>query len=110
MKEKRNLAFFFLLVGFLMAGGCAKTPEKSAVASKADGFSEMSVAEPLKEGETKEIAVPGLWKMQEKRGNDRAIIQVELSMETPEVGNLPVLELQNHELTQEELEGLVNYF
>lgn len=110
MKEKRNLAFFFLLVGVLTVGGCAKTPEKSAVASKTGGLSQMSVADPLKEGETKEIAVPELWKMQEKRGNDRAIIQVELSMETPEVGNLPVMELQNHKLTQEELEGLVNYF
>ena len=78
--------------------------------SKADGLSETSVAKPMKEGETREIEVPGQWKAQEKRGNDRVTMEAELEMETPRVGNLPVLELQNHELTQEELEELVSYF
>ena len=110
MKKKQNLAAFFLLLGVLTAGGCAETPQESAVISKADGLSETSVAKPMKEGETREIEVPGQWKVQEKRGNDRVTMEAELEMETPRVGNLPVLELQNHELTQEELEELVIYF
>lgn len=110
MKKKQKLAAFFLLLGVLTAGGCAETPQESAVISKADGLSETSVAKPMKEGETREIEVPGQWKDQEKRGNDRVTMEAELEMETPRVGNLPVLELQNHELTQEELEELVSYF
>ena len=110
MKKKQKLAAFFLLLGVLTAGGCAETPQESAVISKADGLSETSVAKPMKEGETREIEVPGQWKAQEKRGNDRVTMEAELEMETPRVGNLPVLELQNHELTQEELEELVSYF
>lgn len=110
MKKKQILAVFLLLAGILTAGGCAETPEESAVVSKAEGLSETSAAEPLKEGETKEIEVPKLWKAQEKRGNERVTIEAELSMETPKVGNLPVLEFQNHELTQEDLEKLVSCF
>lgn len=93
MKKKQNLAAFFLLLGVLTAGGCAETPQESAVISKADGLSETSAAKPMKEGETREIEVPGQWKAQEKRGNDRVTLEAELEMETPRVGNLPVLEL-----------------
>ena len=38
MKKKQKLAAFFLLLGVLTAGGCAETPQESAVISKADGF------------------------------------------------------------------------
>ena len=55
MKKKQKLAAFFLLLGVLTAGGCAETPQESAVISKADGLSETSVAKPMKEGETREI-------------------------------------------------------
>ena len=53
MKKKQKLAAFFLLLGVLTAGGCAETPQESAVISKADGLSETSVAKPMKEGETR---------------------------------------------------------
>ena len=55
--------------------GCQKTPGESAVVSKADGISEAAVCEPLKEGEKRETDVPAHWKFEEKKSNDRVIIQ-----------------------------------
>lgn len=47
--------------------GCQKTPEESAVVSKAGGLSENVIAKPLEEGETRENDIPAHWKMEEFR-------------------------------------------
>ena len=91
----------------IMLSGCQETPEESAVVSKADGISEAVVCEPLKEGEKRETGVPAHWEFEEKKSNDRVIIQADLKLGEQSIGNLPVIEMKSHELTQEELKGLI---
>lgn len=90
--------------------GCQATPEESAVVSKADGISEAVVCEPLREGETRETDVPAHWEFEEKKSNDRVIIRADLELGEQSIGNLPVIEMKSHELTQEDLKGLIDYF
>lgn len=90
--------------------GCQSTPEESAVVSKAKGLREDTIAEPLEDAEKVTLDVPSPWEMEEKRSKDRVTISAELELGTMEVGNLPVIEKSNYELSQQELEALVSYF
>lgn len=105
---KRKLCFIIALC--FMLTGCQKTPDESAVVSKADGLREDVIAEPLAESEKVTLDVPSRWEMEDKRSNDRVTISAELDLGTMEAGNLPVIEKSNHELSQQELEDLVSYF
>lgn len=100
----------FILMLCIAFTGCQKTPEKSAVASKADGLSADVIAKPLGNGETRLLDVPEHWKVEEKKSNDRVTILADLELGKMEVGNLPVIEMKNHEFSQNELEKLVSYF
>ena len=101
-----------IMVGALciILSSCQETPEESSVVSKVDGISEAAVCEPLKKGEKRETNVPTHWKFEEKKSNDRVVIQADIKLGEQSIGNLPVIEMQNHELTQEELNGLIDYF
>ena len=90
--------------------GCQKTPEESAVVSKAGGLSENVIAKPLEEGETRENDIPAHWKLEEFRNKDRMLLSADLDLEEKKLGNLPVIEMKNHVLTEEELKELVEYF
>lgn len=105
---RRKLCLITVLC--LMLTGCQRTPEESAVVSKADGLSEEIIAEPLEDAEKVTLDVPSRWEMEEKRSNDRVTISADLELGTMEAGNLPVIEKSNHELSQQELEALVSYF
>ena len=94
----------------IILSSCQETPEESSVDSKVDGISEAAVCEPLKKGEKRETNVPTHWKFEEKKSNDRVVIQADIKLGEQSIGNLPVIEMQNHELTQEELNGLIDYF
>lgn len=94
----------------IILSSCQETPEESSVVSKVDGISEAAVCEPLKKGEKRETNVPTHWKFEEKKSNDRVVIQADIKLGEQSIGNLPVIEMQNHELTQEELNGLIDYF
>ena len=97
-------------IACLVLTGCQKTPEESAVVSKADGLSENVIAKPLEAGETRKMDIPAHWKMEELRNKDRMLLQVDLDLEEKQLGNLPVIETKNHVLTEEELKELVEYF
>lgn len=94
---KRKLCFIIALC--FMLTGCQKTPDESAVVSKADGLREDVIAEPLAESEKVTLDVPSRWEMEDKRSNDRVTISAELDLGTMEAGNLPVIEKSNHELS-----------
>lgn len=111
MKKRSGIVILSLtLCSLLSLNGCQKTPEKSAVVSKAGGLSEDVIAEPLTDGETRVVELPGHWKHSELRSNDRVTLSVDFPMKSMEVGNLPIIEMKNHVMTQEELENLVEYF
>ncbi len=93
-----------------MLFGCQKTPEESSVVSKEDGISGSVVCEPLKEGEKRKTDVPTHWEFEEKKSNDRVTIKADLRLGEQSIGNLPVIEMKSHGLTQEELKGLIDYF
>lgn len=97
-------------IACLVLTGCQKTPEESAVVSKQDGLSENVIAKPLEVGETREMDIPAHWQMEELRNKDRMLIRADLDLEEKKLGNLPVIEMKNHVLTEEELKKLVKYF
>ena len=101
-----------IMVGALciFLSSCQDTPEESSVVSKVDGISEAADCEPLKKGEKRETNVPTPWKFEEKKSNDRVVIQADILLGGQSIGNLPVIEMRNHELTQEVLNGLIDYF
>ncbi|MDO4339074.1 MAG: DUF6034 family protein [Eubacteriales bacterium] len=107
---RKIVMLFALLGGFTFISGCQPTPEESAVVSKLEGLDKESIAEPLKNDETVTIDIPQPWKVSEKRSADRVRIEADLRMDEIKVGNLPVMEMKNHEMSAEELEKLVEYF
>ena len=56
------------------------------------------------------LDVPENWKFCELRSDDRVTIAADLELGKMETGNLPVIEMKRHELTEEELKELVAYF
>ncbi len=110
MKKKTICIFGTLILAAFVLCGCRKTPEKSSVASKAEGLSGELMAEPLEPGELQEVDLPGHWSVSEKKSNDRVTILADLEMGKLETGNLPVVEMKNHSMTQKELEKFTAYF
>lgn len=94
----------------LAFSGCQETPEESAVVSKADGIGEGVIEQPMGEGEARETDIPEHWSFEEMKSNDRVKIWADLDLGNLEIGNLPVTEMKNHEISQEELEKLVSFF
>ncbi len=94
----------------LVLTGCQKTPKENAVVSKAEGLSESVIAKPLEEGEIRETDIPIHWQMEELRNKDRMLLCADLDLEEKKLGNLPVIEMKNHVLTEDELKMLVEYF
>lgn len=110
MKFKKVLALFALGTAACFLPGCRETPEKSAVVSKADGLDESVIAAPLEEGQTRKADMPKHWSAKHTSSDGKMTITADLDLEAPQLGNLPVLEMKNHKMTQEELEKLVHYF
>lgn len=108
MKTAKIVTMF--TAGILLFSGCQATPDQSSVASKAEGLSEELMAEPLEPGELQEVDLPGNWSASEKKSNDRVTILADLEMGKLETGNLPVMEMKNHSMTQKELERFTAYF
>lgn len=86
-----------IMVGALciILSSCQETPEESSVVSKVDGISEAAVCEPLKKEKMRETNVPTHWKFEEKKSNDRVVIQADIKLAEQSIGNLPVIEMQN---------------
>lgn len=106
----KNKIILLLLISGLFITGCQKTPEESAVVSKAEGLSEEVIAKPMKNGENRDTDIPEHWQMEELKSDDRVTISADIEFGKITIGNLPVIEVENHVFLQEELEKLVNYF
>ena len=106
----RAVALLLLTLSVAMLAGCRETPEESAVASRAGGLPEDAVIEPLADGETQIIELPDKWQQTEKWSKDRWIFEADVDLESIETGNLPVIEMAQRSMTQEELEKLAEYF
>ena len=106
----RAAASLLLILSVIMLAGCRETPEESAVASRAGGLPEDAVIEPLADGETQIIELPDKWQQTEKWSKDRWIFEADVDLESIETGNLPVIEMAQRSMTQEELEKLAEYF
>ena len=98
-----------LICGLLLTG-CQKTPDQSAVVSKAGGLSEDVIAEPLKDGETQTLDLPEHWDTTVTWSNDRGVFHADQKLESVTTGNLPVIEVSQKKLELEQLNGLISYF
>lgn len=94
----------------LLLTGCQKTPDQSAVVSKAGGLSEDVIAEPLKDGETQTLDLPEHWDTTVTWSNDRGVFHADQKLESVTTGNLPVIEVSQKKLELEQLKGLISYF
>lgn len=106
----RILAGVLILTGMTVCGGCRETPDESAVVSRKGGLREETTAEPLPEGEMKTVEMPQNWEQTETWNKDRWIFRADVELESFETGNLPVVEMKQHSMTQEELVKLTEYF
>ncbi len=109
-KRYRILSAIAAAACMITLGGCRETPDESAVVSRRGGLGEDVKAEPLTDGETQTIEVPDRWEETEKWNKDRWIFEADVELEDVETGNLPVVEMAQHSMTQDELERLVGYF
>lgn len=98
-----------LTCGLLLAG-CQKTPDQSAVVSKAGGLSDDVIADPLKDGETQTLNLPEHWDTTVTWSNDRGVFHADQKLESVTTGNLPVIEVSQKKLELEQLNGLISYF
>lgn len=105
--KKLSIGFIGICLGLT---GCQETPEESSVVSKSGGLSENVRLSPLKPGETRKTDIPAHWQAEELRNKERFLFRVDLELEEKKLGNLPVIEMKNHVLAQEELEKLTQYF
>lgn len=94
----------------LLLTGCQKTPDQSAVVSKAGGLSEDVIAEPLKDGETQTLDLPEHWDTTVTWSNDRGVFHADQKLESVTTGNLPVIEVSQKKLELEQLKELISYF
>ncbi len=94
----------------LLLTGCQKTPDQSAVVSKAGGLSEDVIADPLKDGETQTLNLPEHWDTTVTWSNDRGVFHADQKLESVTTGNLPVIEVSQKKLELEQLNGLISYF
>ena len=94
----------------LLLTGCQKTPDQSAVVSKAGGLSDDVIAEPLKDGETQTLDLPEHWDTTVTWSNDRGVFHADQKLESVTTGNLPVIEVSQKKLELEQLKGLISYF
>ncbi len=74
------------------------------------GLPEDAVIQPLADGKTQIIELPDKWQQTEKWSKDRWIFEADVELESIETGNLPVIEMAQRSMTQDELEKLAEYF
>lgn len=110
MNKDKRIVLCMAMSFMLILSGCQKTPDKSSVVSKADGLSEELIAKPLESGETRTVDMPEHWSALEKKSNDKVTISADLDLGKLYTGNLPVVEMANHTLTQRELKEYAEYF
>lgn len=116
-KKIYYLLSILILFCLLFLTACHKTPEKRAVVKKIDNLAEFAKADLLKSGQTIEVTLPQEWKVNvEKKGQQPSdgtvTIHADLNLSDTHisVGNLPIIEVENKEFSQEELQHLVKYF
>lgn len=112
-KRSKAISMSVLTVSFtcgLLFTGCQKTPDQSAVVSKAGGLSEDVIAEPLKEGETQTLELPGHWDTTVTWSKDRGVFRADQELEAVTTGNLPVIEVSQQKLGIEKVKELIDYF
>lgn len=110
MKSKIiRILFSVVLIGVLLIG-CQKSPEKSAVVSKADGLDKEVVEAPLESEDVYLVDMPKQWKAEDERKNGQVKIEVDMELDPISVGNLPVVEMKNRAMSQPEYDKLVQYF
>lgn len=110
MKKWKNHLLTAVVIGCCFFSGCQPTPEENAVVSRAEGLNEQVVAEPMQEGEKRETDIPAHWKKETLKNKNRMLFQADIDLEEMELGNLPVIEMKNYVLKEEELKNLVAYF
>ncbi len=103
------LAAVLLLCCFTTA--CQPTPEIPPVVNRAKGISPEMIAEPLPEGQIKELDAPKHWEETLYQQNNRIEIAADVDIHIPDnLSNTPVVKLEQAPFSQERMAELIQYF
>lgn len=109
----KTLKLIFLLFILIQSGyviSCQPTPDVPPVVSRSEGIPKDALEQLLKPGETKLMDAPNHWKEQIERGNGRIIIDADIDLTLPVLGNTSVIEMKKKQFEDEQLLQLALYF
>lgn len=110
MEKRRILCLGVCGVSFLLAA-CVPTPKESAVVSTKGGLSEEIMDKPLPSGTLRKLDIPSHLSDTLRRGkNENVLITIDLDVEVPQVGNLPVVEMKKTTASEVEKQKLDSFF
>lgn len=114
-KSIKCICIFLLIICVV---GCQPTPESSVVVFRGKGLPEGSIIDPVSLHDKKSINAPEIWKEhlilnQDSESDNEgkiSLIADAVPLEIPDVSNIPVFELQQIPLSNEQLQDFVSYF
>lgn len=107
---KTKWLFMCTLICLLLCCSCKPTPDKAPVVNKIGGIHKDSILAPLDDGSTRKYDVPSRWKETIKKGGERTVVNADLNIELPEIGNTPIIEVEKLPFEEKDLRRLIQYF
>jgi len=104
LKKIKNSTIIFFLCAFLVA--CQPTPEKAAVIGKGDNEMNDKIYHTASPGRTYDAPVN--WKETLDGLSDKLKIELDAKIEVPDACNLPVVQIEPIEITQEVADRLID--
>ncbi|MDO5100944.1 MAG: DUF6034 family protein [Eubacteriales bacterium] len=107
--KKRILLYGVLIGTMIFLSACQKTPDKTVIVQKDSNMLEKVTISKLDEGEKQTVLEAKHWQVSEQKG-DHVRIEADIEIPQLEVSDLPVIEMENEEMTEETLKQLSNLF
>ena len=110
---KKIISLFTLIVlilAIITITGCQPTPDTPPIVYRGEGLPKGCIIAPLADSETRDIMVPSRWEEETERAEGWVRFTADIDLESPQIGNTPVIEYKQKELVDEDLCKLVKYF
>jgi len=108
--ERKIHAWVCVLLCIILLSACQPTPSTPPLVSRGQGLSEEFIAPVLAEGEFRQIDAPVRWEEEYIIRDGMLKIYADAEIKCPQVGNIPVIELQQKDFSNDELRRLTGYF
>ena len=108
--KRKPLLLTIALILVIFTLGCQPTPDSSAIVYRGEGLPDDCIIAPVADLETRDINMPSHWKEETERVDGWVRFSADIDLESPKIGNTPVIEYKQKELSNEDLGKLVKYF